>query len=232
MLQPLPLPSPLLTWGFVLLALAVAAGFVAAVRRAGGPGRVGTAATLAWLALTGGLAAAGALHFEPPPTMLPLLGVNLVLAVTVALGPVGRRLAALPIALLVGAQAFRIVVELLLHRAYAEGLMPVQMSWSGRNFDVVTGITAALLAPILARQGAAWSRALVFAWNTLGLGLLLNVVTIAILSAPTPMRRFMNEPANTWITQFPFVWLPTVMVFAALAGHLVIYRRLLADRRR
>jgi hypothetical protein len=37
----------------------------------------------------------------------------------------------LPLAALVGYQGFRVVVELLLHRAYVEGLMPVQMSYSG-----------------------------------------------------------------------------------------------------
>ena len=228
---PLPAPSPILVGGFILLALAVAAGFVAAVRRSGGRTVPAAAVTAVWLTFTGGLAAARLLTFETPPTMLPVLAGSLGLGVAIALGPVGRRLAALPIALLVGAQAFRIVVEILLHRAYAEGLMPVQMSWSGRNFDIVTGAAALLLAPLLARQREEWSRTLVLAWNTLGLALLLNVVTVAILSAPTPMRRFMNEPANTWITQFPFVWLPAVMVVTALAGHLVIFRRLLADRR-
>lgn len=67
------------------------------------------------------------------------------------------------------------------------------------------------------------------AWNTLGLVLLANIVTVALLSAPTPLRVFMNEPANVWITHAPWVWLPAVMVFAALAGHVLVYRRLLVE---
>ena len=39
-------------------------------------------------------------------------------------------------------------------------------------------------------------------WNILGLGLLINIVAIAILSMPTPLRVFMNEPANTIVTEF------------------------------
>jgi hypothetical protein len=133
----------------------------------------------------------------------------------------------LPLAALVGYQGFRVIVEVLMHRAYVEGLMPVQMSYSGRNFDIVTGITALALGGWLVSGTP--RRQLVLAWNTLGLVLLANIVTVALLSAPTPMRVFMNEPANVWITRTPWVWLPAVMVFAALVGHVLVYRRLLAE---
>jgi hypothetical protein len=35
---------------------------------------------------------------------------------------------------------------------------------------------------------------------------------------------------NTWVFYFPYVWLPTILVQAALFGHVVIFRRLLAER--
>ena len=54
-------------------------------------------------------------------------------------------------------------------------------------------------------------------------------MTIAILSAPTPLRTFHNEPANDWITHAPWVWLPTVFVVAAIIGHVLVIRRLRAD---
>ena len=136
----------------------------------------------------------------------------------------------LPMAALIGYQAFRVLVELLLHRAYREGLMPVQMSYSGRNFDIVSGITALLLGAWLVIRPTL-SRRLVFAWNTLGLALLINILGVALLSAPTPVRVFMNEPANVWITHAPWVWLPTVMVLAALFGHVLVYRRLALEAR-
>jgi hypothetical protein len=63
-------------------------------------------------------------------------------------------------------------------------------------------------------------------WNWMGFGLLLNVMIIANLSTPSPFRLFMNEPANVWVTQAPFVWLPAVMVLLALLGHVVLFRRL------
>jgi hypothetical protein len=157
--------------------------------------------------------------------MLIVLVLSVVLAITLALSPLGRQIAlGLPVVALVGYQGFRVFVELLMHRAYSEGLMPVQMSYSGRNFDIVTGITALALGAWLATGHS--SRKLLVTWNTLGVVLLVNILAVAFLSAPTPLRRFMNEPANDWITHAPWVWLPTVMVFAAVFGHVALYRRL------
>jgi hypothetical protein len=220
---PIDVPgSPLLRVAFTLLTLFVAALFIVGVywRRA----TIATCLTIFWIAGTGLAAARGALHFTPPPTMLILFLVIVAGGIGLATSPLGRQLAvALPLAALVGYQGFRVIVELLMHRAYVEGLMPVQMSYSGRNYDIVTGITALGLGSWLV--AGTLPRWLVLAWNTLGLALLANIVTVALLSAPTPMRVFMNEPANVWITHAPWVWLPAVLVFAALAGHVLVYRR-------
>jgi hypothetical protein len=54
--------------------------------------------------------------------------------------------------------------------------------------------------------------------------LLLNIVVIAILSMPTPLRHFHNEPANTFIAYFPYIWLPAFLVQVALFGHLLVFR--------
>ncbi len=237
---PLPAGSPALHAGFVGLTAAIGGLFTAAVYwssvRTGLERRVATRraavagiAALAWIALTATAAARGILRFAAPPTMLIAIIVSIALAIGLALSPLGRRIAlGLPVVALVGYQGFRVVVELLMHRAYSEGLMPVQMSYSGRNFDIVTGITALALGAWLATGRS--SRKLLVTWNTLGVVLLANILGVALLSAPTPMRRFMNEPANDWITHAPWIWLPTVMVFAAVFGHVALYRRL-ADSR-
>ena len=59
---------------------------------------------------------------------------------------------------------------------------------------------------------------------------LVNIIVIALLSAPTPLRVFLQGPANVWITSEPYIWLPTVMVAFVILGHIVIYRRLRAGR--
>ena len=39
-------------------------------------------------------------------------------------------------------QSFRIVVEILLWRLYVDNLAPIQMTFEGRNFDILSGLTA------------------------------------------------------------------------------------------
>jgi len=141
----------------------------------------------------------------------------------------GARLATtIPLSILVGFQAFRIPVELWLHRGYEEGLFPVQMTYSGLNFDIVSGVTALILGVMIWKRRAPTT--LVRTWNILGLALLTAIVTIAILTAPVPFRLFHEGPANVWVTRFPGVWLPAILVQAALLGHLLVFRRLASDR--
>jgi len=180
----------------------------------------------AWLTIVLGLAVSGALadwQRTPPALMLVAVGVVL-LGVRLARSAAGARLAAgLPLALLVGFQGFRLPLELAMHRAYTEGLMPVQMSYSGRNLDIVTGITAIGLGVALAV--ARVPRWVVGAWNVMGLALLVNIVGVALLSTPR-FQYFGPDHVNTFVTRLPYVTLPAVMVLAAWAGHLVILRAL------
>jgi hypothetical protein len=72
-------------------------------------------------------------------------------------------------------------------------------------------------------------RRLVLAWNIMGLALLVNIVVVAILSTPR-FAAFGPDRLNTFVTYPPFVWLPTVLVLAALAGHLIIFRAVRGGR--
>jgi hypothetical protein len=180
----------------------------------------------AWMALTWAAAATGFLQQwqrTPPPFLFVIAGV-IVLSLILAFGGVGTRIAQhMPLWSLVAIQGFRLPLELAMHALVARGIMPVQMSYSGRNFDIVTGITAIVVA-VLVKNGYA-GRTLVGLWNVLGLVLLVNVVSVAIASMPL-LRLFGDANVVTFVTYPPFVWLPAVMVLAALAGHLVIFRAL------
>ena len=230
--------SPLL-WSFVALALLVSSAFVAAVYRSSLADRaqrtretaIAGIATIAWLLLTVGLAASGRLSFTSRPPTMPFLVVA-IFAVAFGIGTsrLGLRIATgIPLAALVGVQAFRFPLELLLHRSYEEGLMPVQMSYSGLNYDILTGLSAIVVALVLIRRPS--SLGLIRIWNVAGILLLMNILVVALLSAPTPLRVFHNEPANVWIAQAPWVWLPAVDVLAAVLGHVLVYRRLRHEAR-
>ncbi|HKV98947.1 MAG TPA: hypothetical protein VJN96_03935 [Vicinamibacterales bacterium] len=172
------------------------------------------------------LAARGVLaewHRVPPPFPL-LIAASVMLAVVVASSAIGARAAdRLSFAALIGYQSFRLPLELVMHRAASDGLMPVQMSFSGWNFDILTGLTAIPVA-ILASRGRA-TRGLIVAWNLLGSLLLVNIVSIAVASLPT-FAAFGPDRLNTWVADPPYVWLPGVLVPAALFGHLLTWRKL------
>lgn len=166
-------------------------------------------------------------EFTPPPFAY-LVGGIIILAIAIASGSYGRRLAiGLPLWVLVGIQGFRLPLEVAMHAMYERGVMPVQMSYSGRNFDIVTGITALVVAALV-RWGRA-GRGLVLAWNILGLALLVNIMILGIISTPR-IQYFGPRATNFFVAYPPFVWLPGIMVLAALAGHLLVFRALSAQK--
>jgi hypothetical protein len=132
-------------------------------------------------------------------------------------------LRAIPSNWLIFIQSYRILVELILFRLLVENVIPVQMSFEGRNWDILTGITA-LIAGYFTATGRMSRRAIIL-WNVFGLILLINIVTVAILSTPLPIRSFMNEPANTVVAYFPFVWLPGFIVPVAYTMHALSIRK-------
>ena len=219
------------------LVLLLAYGAAAAWRRAGEPLRAarGVAVTTlgaaaVWMGATWAAAQTGILRQadrQPPPFAVLVLAI-VAIALTIAFSRFGRRLATfLPLWSLVGVQGFRLPLELAMHRMYERGIMPVQMSYSGRNFDIITGLTAIAVAALV------WSgragRGVVMAWNVLGLALLANILVVAIVSTPA-FQFFGPEHVNVWVMYPPFVWLPAVMVLAALAGHLLVFRALAVRR--
>lgn len=181
--------------------------------------------TFGWMTGTWLLASSGVFRQwdrTPPPFAFLILAV-LFLSGVLALTPLGRRLAVtVPLWALILVQGFRFPLELAMHEMYERGVMPVQMSYSGRNFDIVTGASAVVVALLVRKSGR---RALALAWNVVGLLLVLNVASVGVLSTPR-FRYFGDDRLNVWITYPPYVWLPAVMVLAAIAGHLLIFRAL------
>lgn len=227
--------SALVHFGIPGLALLVAALFVfgawASTRTPGSPPRARSALrafayVLGLVGVTGVVASAGLLSdlARRPPLMAPLMIAVLGGTVAVARSGLGRRIAAnVPLWALVGAQAFRLPLELVMRHAARDGVMPVQMSFEGYNFDVVTGTTALVLG--VALYVARVPRAIVLAWNVLGSVLLTVIVGIAFTSMPF-IAAFGPDRVNDFVLYFPYVWLPTVLVPAALFGHLSVFRRL------
>jgi hypothetical protein len=62
----------------------------------------------------------------------------------------------------------------------------------------------------------------------LGSLLLLNIIVIAVRSMPM-IKAYGEYQVNTHVADAPFVWLPGVLVQAALLGHLLVWRKLRID---
>lgn len=170
------------------------------------------------LALSGFLADFSAF----PPRIMLVLVVPLITLILLTFSKTTTELLAyVPSKAIVALQVFRVFVEIILWMAFLQNLLPVQMTFEGRNFDVIAGLTAPVAAYFLARNKSA-----LILWNILSLGLLFNIISIAVLSLPTPLRMFMNEPANTIVATFPFVWLPGLLVPLAYGLHFLSLRQL------
>lgn len=185
------------------------------------------AGLVVWLLLTAGLAQSGVLnHFSStPPRIFAVVMPALVFCLILTFHPRLQTLwQQVPTTWLLGFQSFRVGVELFLWLLFMVALVPVQMTFEGRNWDILTGLSAPLVVWLWVRKPQ-WQRPLVLFWNLAGLALLLNIVGISILSMPTAFQVFTEAPRNTFVASFPFVWLPSFLVPLALLGHCLSLRQ-------
>ena len=168
-------------------------------------------------------------RLPPRPGLAMLLPLPVVLLIVSSKG--GKELLrTIPPHWIVYLQSFRIVVEITIWLSVVRGLVPVQMSFEGRNFDILSGLFAIPVGYycLVKKSWPSWT---VLLYNIGGLLLLLNIVLIAVFSMPTPLRLFHNEPANTLIVQFPFTFLPAFLVPLAYSLHIFSLRQWAMGRR-
>ena len=223
---------PLLTFICVVLILA---GLHSALRRTGWSKNrrnkiffVTTTIIVIWTGLLAVLSIKGFFSdfskLPPRPALAMLIPLPVIIIIVFA--KAGKQLLrSVPPQWLVFMQSFRIVVELLLLFAFMAGELPVQMTFEGRNFDVLTGILALPVGYLLTRKKTYASK-LAIVFNVIGIALLLNILVIAVLSMPSSIRYFINEPANTLVAEFPFILLPGVLVPIAYTMHIFSLRQL------
>jgi len=120
----------------------------------------------------------------------------------------------------------RFPVELVLYWLFMCNLVPELMTFEGRNFDVISGISAPFIAYwgyVKKRIRKSW----LLLWNFACLGLLLNIVIHAILSAPSPFQQLAFDSPNTGVFYFPYAWLPSIIVPIVFLSHVICIRQLI-----
>ena len=120
----------------------------------------------------------------------------------------------------------RIPVEIVLFWLFVHKTVPELMTFEGRNFDILSGLTAPFIY-YFAFVRNIFDRKIILTWNFICLGLLINIVANAIMSAPFPFQQFAFDQPNVAVLYFPFIWLPCCVVPLVLLSHLAAIRQLL-----
>jgi hypothetical protein len=129
----------------------------------------------------------------------------------------------IPVAVLMGAESLRIIVELFLERLWHAGQLPRMLTFHGANFDILIGISAPVVAVLYVRHAIDTRAALI--WNVVGIVSLANVVVRNVLISPA-IHLISTEVPNAAIGSFPYSFIPTLIVPLALALHVLAIRSL------
>ena len=176
-----------------------------------------------WILLQGLLSWKGVYANYPqamPPYLLLFAVFPCVLVILfLMLSPAGRRFQnGLSQKRLILIHTVRIPVELGLYLLYRHQLVPQLMTFEGRNFDILAGLSALLVLWLLRTHRM--NRMLLIGWNVIGLVLLLNIVVHGLLSATSPLQQFAFEQPNIALLHFPYSLLPAFIVPVVLWAHL------------
>jgi len=125
----------------------------------------------------------------------------------------------------------RIPVEITLLLLASRKVIPELMTFAGRNFDIISGLTSPIIYFICFKNSQVINRKLLLVWNFACLALLLNIVINAVLSLPYPFQQFAFDQPNIAVLYFPFTWLPCFIVIIVLYGHLAAIRKLFKRER-
>lgn len=126
--------------------------------------------------------------------------------------------------ILLAIHCLRVPVELILLGLFIQKKIPVLMTFHGWNFDIVIGLTAILFLATPFRITSKLKNKFFLVWNIFGLIFLTIIVIIAVLSSPIPIQQFGFKQPNIAVLEFPFSFLPTIVVPIVAISHLLLMK--------
>ena len=181
---------------------------------------------IAWLALQTVISLTGfyLVNATVPPRFAILVTPVILTIILLFIIPAGKRFVdSFDTEKLTWLHIVRLPVELTLFWLFIYGQVPEIMTFEGRNFDILSGITAPLIV-LLGYRKKILSPNMIIAWNVICLALLFNIVIMAVLSVPTPFQQLAFDQPNVGVLYFPFTLLPALVVPAVLFSHLACIR--------
>lgn len=118
-------------------------------------------------------------------------------------------------------QTFRIAVEFLILYTFLKGIMPVEATFEGYNFDIIMGISAIPIGLLIYKTDRTY-KTLLRIWNIVGILMILFVAVIVAISAYQPQILGYTEPAiTTEFMQLPYLLLAGFLAPSAIFIHLI-----------
>jgi len=112
----------------------------------------------------------------------------------------------------------RLPVEIVLHALFAQQMIPKLMTYEGKNFDILIGISAIIIGALFLKNKIDKKTLLI--WNYLGLAFILIIYFIGIFSSELPFQQFALERPNQAMKYFPYILLPATIVPIVIWTHI------------
>ena len=115
--------------------------------------------------------------------------------------------------------SIRIAVELILLQLFIHKLVPELMTFEGRNFDIIAGLSAPIMAWLFHHRYIG-NKPMLY-WNFICLFLVCFIMTNGILSTEMTIQQFGFDQPNRAVMYFPFILLPAIAVPLVIYTHII-----------
>jgi hypothetical protein len=114
--------------------------------------------------------------------------------------------------------SIRFPVEMVLFQLFIYEMVPKLMTFEGRNYDIIIGLTAPLIGYLYIRNKL--NEKALIVWNSIGLCFIIFILINGVLSAELPFQQFAFDQPNKAVNYFPFILLPATIVPIVIWTHL------------
>ena len=122
----------------------------------------------------------------------------------------------------------RLPIEIILFELYLNKMIPQLMTFEGRDFDIVVGITAPIVGYLCLKKRISNTKLII--WNVIGVFFVCFILINGILSSELPFQQFAFEQPNRAVNFFPFILLPAVIVPIVIWTHITDIIKLSRDK--